>query len=247
LGSKLLLRVEDLQGGYGHAMILRGVSLSVDAGEVVSVLGANGAGKTTLLRAISGLLPGLRGQVTFGGSSLAGKSAEARARAGLGHVPEGRGIFRTLSVGENFRLGELARPRGSHPRLRKDRDDILNVFPDLAPAWRRSAGSLSGGQQQMLALARALITLPRLLMVDELSFGLSPKLVNRLFDAIRAFQRSGHTFLLVEQSARVLEISTRTYVVRGGQVVLEANSADLISNPALTASYMGTAPTTALQ
>ena len=232
----LLLSISDLQAGYGRTQILWGVSLDVEEGEIVSLLGMNGAGKTTTLRAASGVVKTWSGAVTLAGHTLSAQSPEARAVLGLGHVPEGRGILSSLTVEENLGLGLILRK--DKVEAAKDRAELLDLFEPLGPKLGDAAGSLSGGQQQMLALARALLARPRLLMIDEMSFGLSPMLVGQLFELIAGL-RDRTTFLLVEQNADALKISDRTYVLSGGRTVLEAPSRDLIGNDRLVRSYLG--------
>jgi branched-chain amino acid transport system ATP-binding protein len=215
------------------------VSLSVEEGEIISVLGANGAGKTTFLRTVSGVLPTWTGTVTFDGRVLGQLAIERRAMLGLGHLPEGRGIFQNLSVRENLDLGLGLRRDGSDA-IRRDRDRLLDHLPGLAEKIGDAASSLSGGQQQMLALARAMITRPKLLMIDELSFGLAPNLVEDLFELVTELRdEGGTTFLLVEQNAGVLEISDRTYVLRTGNNELSGPSAELKESHDLVRSYLG--------
>ena len=211
-----LLEATDLASGYGRLEELHGISLSVSEGEIVSVLGANGAGKTTFLRAVSGVLDTWSGSVRLAGEDLAGMSVERRAGAGLGHLPEGRGVLQNLTVRENLDLGTVLRRDGSSA-VNADRERLLGIFGDLAEKIRDQASSLSGGQQQMLALARAMLTRPKLLMFDELSFGLAPFLVDELFTLVTDLRDEGNTFLLIEQNAQVLDISDRTYVFRTGQ------------------------------
>ena len=235
----MLLRVRDLESGYGRIQVLHGVSIEVADGEVVSMLGTNGAGKTTTLRAISGVIPAWRGTIEFGGRLLGRLAPESRARLGLGHVPEGRGVLATLTVEENLGIAAGLRPDGKQG-YRKDRSRLLDIFSPLQGKLNMPAGSLSGGQQQMLALARALVARPRLLMVDEMSFGLAPVIVDQLFQLVRDFRaEAGTTFLLVEQNAGVLEVSDRTYVITGGRTVLESKSKELAGSDRLVRSYLG--------
>lgn len=233
-----LLEVDELVSGYGQLEVLHGVSLEVEEGEIVSVLGANGAGKTTFLRAVSGVLPTWSGSAHLDGQDLGGMSIEKRATKGLGHLPEGRGIFQNLSVRENLDLGLGLRKDGS-AAIRKDRERLLDLLPALAEKIGDAASSLSGGQQQMLALARAIITRPKLLMIDELSFGLAPNLVDQLFDLVLEMRDEGNTFLLVEQNAGVLEISDRTYVLKVGRNDISGPSAELKQSHDLVRSYLG--------
>lgn len=234
-----LLEVKDLVSGYGSLEVLHGISLDVAEGEIVSVLGANGAGKTTFLRAVSGVLDTWSGTVRLGGDDLAGMSVERRAGAGLGHLPEGRGIFQNLTVRENLDLGTVLRRDGASA-VNADRERLLGIFPDLAEKIRDGASSLSGGQQQMLALARAMLTRPKLLMIDELSFGLAPFLVDELFTLVTELRDEGNTFLLIEQNAQVLDISDRTYVFQTGNNDISGPSAELRQSHDLVRSYLGT-------
>ena len=236
----MLLDVQELVSGYGSLEVLHGVSFSVEEGEIVSVLGANGAGKTTFLRTVSGVLSTWSGNITLDGRDLGTLAIERRAMLGLGHLPEGRGIFQNLSVRENLDLGLGLRSDGSDA-IRRDRDRLLDLLPALAEKIGEAASSLSGGQQQMLALARAMITRPKLLMIDELSFGLAPNLVEDLFElVIELRDEGGTTFLLVEQNAGVLEISDRTYVLRTGTNDISGPSAELKESHDLVRSYLGT-------
>jgi branched-chain amino acid transport system ATP-binding protein len=234
----LLLKVTDVEAGYGAATILRGVSLQVDEGEIVSVLGPNGAGKTTTLRAISGVIRARRGAVEFDGRKLGNSGIEDRARAGVGHVPEGRGILATLTVEENLTLGTTMRRDGA-PAIAADRDRVLDLFPGIVPFLKRPASVLSGGQQQMLAIGRSLLARPRLMMIDEVSFGLAPVIVESLLQLISELRKGGTTFLLVEQSASVLTISDRTYVLSGGRISLEAKPGELAGSDRLVRAYLG--------
>jgi branched-chain amino acid transport system ATP-binding protein len=233
-----LLEVREVVSGYGRLEVLHGISVRVDEGEIVSVLGANGAGKTTFLRTVSGVLPTWTGTIEFEGEEISGLAIERRAMRGLGHLPEGRGIFQNLSVRENLDLGLGLRKDGS-AAIKRDRDRLLDLLPALAEKIGDAASSLSGGQQQMLALARAMITRPTLLMIDELSFGLAPNLVDQLFELVVELREEGNTFLLVEQNAGVLDISDRTYVFKTGRNDLEGPSAELKRSSDLVRSYLG--------
>jgi len=229
-----LLAIEGLSAGYDQAPVIRGLDLTVGAGEVVGLLGANGAGKTTTLRVISGLVRPLKGRVRFGGLDLFGVSPTQRARRGIVHVPEGRGIFYGLTVAEHFRLGF----RGERP----DEEAAYAHFPKLAELRTRRVGLLSGGEQQMLAVGRALARKPRLLLLDELSLGLAPVIVESLLPVVREYaQQSGCGVLLVEQHVQLaLEVADRGYVLSHGEIVLrervEALRAD---RQLLIASYLG--------
>lgn len=233
----MLLTVDGVTAGYGRLEVLHDVSLTVDEGEIVTVLGPNGTGKTTLLRLLSGALHPWTGSVSFAGTTLGRLVPERRAALGLCQLPEGRGIFQTLTVGENLELGTVS-GRSSAEDKRRDRDRVLALFPELSGRLSAQAASLSGGQQQMLALARAVMSRPKLLMVDELSFGLAPRVVSDLFQVITELRDGGVTFLVVEQQAAALRISDRTYVLRNGRNQLERASADLLRSEDLVASYL---------
>jgi branched-chain amino acid transport system ATP-binding protein len=233
----LLLTVDGVTAGYGRLEVLHDVSLQVAEGEIVTVLGPNGTGKTTLLRLLSGALHPWSGSVTFDGTTLGRMVSERRAAVGLCQLPEGRGIFQTLTVGENLDLGTVS-GRGSAEDRRRDKERVLGLFPELSGRLDAPAASLSGGQQQMLALGRAVMSRPRLLMVDELSFGLAPRVVSDLFQVILDLRESGVTFLVVEQQAAALRISDRTYVLRNGRNQLERASADLLRSEDLVSSYL---------
>ncbi|MFC4945039.1 ABC transporter ATP-binding protein [Pseudonocardia sp. GCM10023141] len=233
----MLLEIDQAKTGYGSLEVLHGVSLTVAEGEIVTVLGPNGTGKTSLMRLLSGVLPLWSGRITFAGSELGRLTPDRRARLGLCQLPEGRGIFQTLSVGENLDLGLAAR-KVTAATARADRDRVLGLFPELAGRLTTSASSLSGGQQQMLALGRALMSKPRLLLIDELSFGLAPRIVRELFEVVRELRETGVTFLVVEQQAAALKVSDRTYILRGGRNELTRASADLLDSDELVASYL---------
>jgi branched-chain amino acid transport system ATP-binding protein len=232
----LLLELDDVEARYGAVQALRGVSLTVTEGEVVAVLGANGAGKTTTLRAISGTVE-RGGVIDYDGREFKG-GPEAAARAGIAHVPEGRGTFATLTVHENLRLGAYTR------RERSTKDDIAWVtgyFPWMAERASQRAGTLSGGEQQMLALGRGLMSRPRLLLLDEPSLGLAPLVVRELFRIVRELnEKEGLTVLLVEQDARIaLSVASRAYVLEVGKVVLSGSSETLRADESVRRSYLG--------
>jgi len=230
------LRVQDLVAGYTEVDILGGVSLQLDQGEAVAVLGANGAGKTTLLRTISGLLPTRRGSIRMFGEEVAGQPPHEIARSGVAHVPEGRQIFVRQTVAENLRLGGMGSDR-QQERL----EQLLEVFPVLREKLQQFAGELSGGQQQMLAIARGLMSSPRLLMLDEPSLGLSPKLVDEFTGLLRRLRSElGITLILVEQNAAVAAgVADRAYVLRLGQVVLEESADEVLGSEDVLSAYLG--------
>jgi branched-chain amino acid transport system ATP-binding protein len=231
-----LLELEGVDARYGPIRALQGVSITVAEGQVVALLGANGAGKTTTLRAVSGTVR-REGRISFAGRSLERRSPEAVARAGIAHVPEGRGTFAELSVRENLRLGAWPR-RG---RLRGEQERVLAYFPALAGRSGQVAGTLSGGEQQMLALARALMARPRLLMLDEPSLGLAPLVVASIFTILRRLnEEEGLAVLLVEQNATLaLEAASTAYVLEVGRVAVSGPSADLQAHESVRKSYLG--------
>ncbi len=233
-----LLELEDVTARYGPVTALHGISLRVDEGESVAVLGANGAGKTTTLRAVSGTVR-RSGKIAFGGKSIARTSPEAVARAGIAHVPEGRGTLTDLSVRENLRLG--AYTRRDRKAVADDERRVLSYFPQLAQRGSQRAGTLSGGEQQMLALARALMLRPRLLLLDEPSLGLAPLVVAEIFRIVRELnEREGLAVLVVEQNAVVaLDATARAYVLEVGKVAVEGRSVDLQRDEAVRRSYLG--------
>ena len=231
-----LLAVQDLVTAYGSVEALHGISFHVDDGEIVALLGANGAGKTTTLRTISGLLRPRAGEVRFAGERIDTRPAHEIVRLGLTHVPEGRWIFTLLTVDENLRLGAYAERRVSREAL----DRVFTQFPRLAERRGQLAGTLSGGEQQMLAMARALMTRPRLLLLDEPSMGLAPVLVRGIFQTIAEINRQGTTVLLVEQNASAaLRLARRAYVLETGRIALEGLGAELARNEAVRRAYLG--------
>jgi branched-chain amino acid transport system ATP-binding protein len=232
-----LLELDGIHARYGQVVALHGVSLTVDEGEVVALLGANGAGKTTTLRAISGTVR-KSGRVLYAGRDVSRRAPERLARAGVAHVPEGRGIIAELSVWENLKLGAYVRRDGA---VKADLQRVSKLFPWLGERRGQQAGTLSGGEQQMLALARALVSRPRLLMLDEPSLGLAPLVVHELFRVVRTLNEDqGLTVLVVEQNATIaLEISKRAYVLEVGRVAVEGSSDELRRHEGVRKSYLG--------
>ena len=233
-----LLSVDNLSAGYGKIRALHGVSLRVPQARIVCVLGANGAGKTTLMRALSGLLPVSEGQAVFDGQSIANVPAEALVRRGIAHVPQGRMVFAQLTVRDNLVLGGYTRPAAE---VRDDIDRVLSYFPRLKERITSRAGTLSGGEQQMLAIARGLLAKPRLLMLDEPSMGVAPILKDAIFETLRDIRdRENLTLLIVEQDADIaLDISDEGYVIETGRVVMQGPAAELAGNEDIRRAYLG--------
>ncbi len=233
-----MLEVEDLYVHYGPVAALKGISIRVQAGSIVALIGANGAGKSTALRAISGLLAPSQGRIAFEGSRLDGLPAHEVLGLGIGHVPEGRQIFPDLTVWENLRLGGYRERDGR--RLRERLDAVLQQFPILGERRGQLGGTLSGGEQQMLAIGRALMAEPRLLMLDEPSLGLAPRYVERVVEILQALNARGIAILLVEQKAQAaLRIAHRGYVLETGRVVLEDAASRLLDNQEVQRAYLG--------
>jgi len=233
-----LLELKDVKVAYGGIHALKGIGLRVDPGEIVALIGANGAGKTTTLRTIMGLVPLLEGSVTFGARDLGGESPEDRVELGMSLAPEGRAIFPNLTVRENLELGAYLH---RDPKVMAETmEDVTKLFPRLGERMRQEGGTLSGGEQQMLAIGRALMARPQLLLLDEPSLGIAPKLVQQIFQAIAEIAKAGVTILLVEQNTRIaLATSQRAYVLRTGEVALEGASKDLATNAEIQAAYLG--------
>jgi branched-chain amino acid transport system ATP-binding protein len=233
-----LLEVEDIHTYYGAIEALKGISLSVEEGEVVTMIGSNGAGKSTTLRSISGLSPATTGRITFAGEDITRVPAYQIVSRGIALSPEGRHCFARMSVRENLDLGAFRR---SGPEVATDLERIFDLFPRLKEREKQKAGTMSGGEQQMLAIGRALMARPRLLMLDEPSMGIAPILVQRIYETIGEINRQGVAILLVEQNANyALDISKRGYVLETGQVVLSNDSAQLRDDPAVQRAYLGT-------
>jgi branched-chain amino acid transport system ATP-binding protein len=232
-----VLAVENLKSGYGRIEALHGVSIEVAAGEIVTLLGANGAGKSPLIRAISGVQPITAGRILFQDRSIERVAAHARVALGIAQVPEGRQLFAPLSVEDNLRLGAWTRADSERGASLAS---IYELFPMLASLRHAVAGTLSGGQQQMLAIGRALMAKPRLLLLDEPSMGLAPMLVEQIMEAVQGLKRGGLTVLLVEQNARAaLAIADRGYVVETGRIAVSGSAADLLADGRVQAAYLG--------
>ncbi len=233
-----MLKISGLQVNYGGIQAVKGVDMEVRQGELVTLIGANGAGKTTTMKAITGLKPFSGGDITYEGQSIKGVPAHELLKRGLAMVPEGRGIFARMSILENMQMGAY---------LRKDKDGIkadvermFGFFPRLKERATQFAGTLSGGEQQMLAMARAIISKPRLLLLDEPSMGLSPIMVEKIFEVVREISKEGLTVLLVEQNARLaLQAADRGYVMDSGTVTMEGNAKDMLDDPKVRAAYLG--------
>lgn len=238
--SPPLLQLQGLRVRYGSVQALSGIDLTVHQGELVTLLGSNGAGKSTTLRAISALVPASAGQILWRGGSLAGVPAHRLLKLGIGHCPEGRRVLSRQSVADNLILGAyLRRDTGT---IRTDLERCYGLFPRLAERRQQLAGALSGGEQQMLAIARALMGRPELLLLDEPSLGLAPRLVGEVMRALAQLHAEGLTLLLVEQNAQAaLEIADRGYVLEAGQLTLEGPAQELLANPSLRAAYLGEA------
>ncbi|MBW8481100.1 ABC transporter ATP-binding protein [Actinomadura parmotrematis] len=232
----MLLEVNDIHVHYGKIAALHGVSVQVDEGEIVTLIGANGAGKTTTLKTISGLRPLSHGSIVFEGRDISRVPGHKRVLMGIGQSPEGRGIFPGMTVTENLLMGAYAR-KGD---MGRELDEVFGLFPRLAERRTQAGGTMSGGEQQMLAIGRALMTNPRVLLLDEPSMGLAPKLIQQIFDIIKVINERGTTVLLVEQNARqALQVAHRAYVIETGRIVKAAPAAELLDDPAVRAAYLG--------
>ncbi|HEX8662947.1 MAG TPA: ABC transporter ATP-binding protein [Beijerinckiaceae bacterium] len=232
-----MLEVESLRSAYGRIEVVKGVSLSVKAGEIVALVGSNGAGKTTLLRALSGVQPVTAGRIRLAGVAIERAPPHRRVALGMAHVPEGRQVFGPLSVEDNLRLGAYLRRDGE---IAADRERVYALFPALAGKRREPAGGLSGGQQQMLAIGRALMARPKLLLLDEPSMGLAPLLAQQILDAVVRLKSEGVTILLVEQNAAAaLAVADRGYVIETGRIAHEGTGTALLSDPRVREAYLG--------
>lgn len=233
-----MLEVKDLEVYYGMIQAIKGISFEVNKGEVIALIGANGAGKTTTLHTITGLLSPKKGSVMFEGKDITKIPAHKIVSIGMAHVPEGRRVFADLSVYENLKLG--AYTRKDKENLNKDLESIYERFPRLAERKNQSAGTLSGGEQQMLAMGRALMSKPSIILMDEPSMGLSPILVNEIFDIIESISKSGTTVLLVEQNAKkALSIADRAYVLETGKIVTSGKASELLEDDSIKKAYLG--------
>ena len=233
-----LLEIKDLEVYYGMIQAIKGVSFQVQEGEVIALIGANGAGKTTILHTITGLLEAKKGSVIFDGKDITKTPAHKIVSMGMAHVPEGRRVFANLSVYQNLKMG--AYTRKDKQEIEETIKTVYKRFPRLEERKNQLAGTLSGGEQQMLAMGRALMSHPRIILMDEPSMGLSPIFVNEIFDIIKEVSASGTTVLLVEQNAKkALSISDRGYVLETGKIVLEGNSEDLLNNDSIKKAYLG--------
>jgi len=232
-----MLTVEGLRAGYGQVEVLHDVRLEIATGQIVALIGANGAGKTTLLKTISGLIRPAAGAIAFDGQNIARRPAHKIVALGISHVPEGRAILKRMSVIENLRMGAYVR---SDSGIDQDIAAVMDRFPALAERRYQPAGTLSGGEQQMLAIARALVARPRLLLMDEPSLGLAPKLVTGIFHTLRQLREEGKTILLVEQNARqALQVADYAYVMERGRIVLAGTGARLLEEPEVQRTYLG--------
>jgi len=235
--AEALLKVEGLKVAYGGIQAVKGVSFEVHAGELVSLIGANGAGKTTTLKALTGIQPVAEGRVLFDGREIKGQGAWDLVRQGLVMVPEGRGTFTRMTIAENLLMGAYTR---RDREVEADIERVFETFPRLKERRNQLAGTMSGGEQQMLAMGRALMARPRLLLLDEPSMGLSPIMVDKIFEVVDAIHKQGVTVLLVEQNAsRALQLANRGYVMDSGELLLSGNAAELLRDPKVRAAYLG--------
>lgn len=233
-----MLQLERVSAAYGSVRVLHEISLTVGDGQFVSLIGANGAGKSTTLRAICGLVPLAGGEVVYAGLSIGGQKSHDLVRRGLVMVPEGRGIFGQLTIEENLAMGAYVRRDAA--QIRQDTDRVFALFPRLAERRKQAAGTLSGGEQQMVAMGRAMIARPRLLLLDEPSMGLAPLMVEKVFEVVRTIASEGVTILLIEQNARLaLENSHRGYVMESGEIILSGAAGQMLHDPKVRAAYLG--------
>ncbi|MET0345525.1 MAG: ABC transporter ATP-binding protein [Casimicrobiaceae bacterium] len=234
----VLLRLDRLEVAYGGIQAVKGIDLAVAKGELVCLIGANGAGKTTTLKGICGLLPVKAGKIHYDGRDITGRPAFELVRNGLAMVPEGRGVFGALTIEENLAMGAYIRT--DRDGVRSDIEHVFTLVPRLKDRRRQTAGTMSGGEQQMLAMGRALMSKPRLLLLDEPSMGLAPLMVQKVFETVMQVSREGVTILLIEQNAKLaLEVSDRAYVMESGEITLSGNASDLLHDPKVRAAYLG--------
>ncbi|AQZ52524.1 ABC transporter ATP-binding protein [Martelella mediterranea] len=238
--SEPFFQISKLEAGYGEIRVLWGIDLAVSAGEIVCLIGSNGAGKTTLLRTISGLLPPTAGSIVIDGQELAGADTRRILAGGIAHVPEGRRLFRTMSVKDNLMMGAYLRKRGAS--VEEDLERVMTMFPRLAERAHQDASTLSGGEQQMCAIGRGIMSRPKLLMIDELSLGLAPRAVELLSESLIEINKTGVAILLVEQDVMTaLDLAHRGYVIDRGRISLAATSEQLRQEPAVREAYIGAA------
>jgi branched-chain amino acid transport system ATP-binding protein len=239
-GPEMLLEVKDLQVFYGRIQALHGVSFHVNEGEIVTLIGANGAGKTTIMKTMSGVRPVTAGSVTFDGVDITKFASHRRVALGIGQAPEGRGVFPGMTVRENLEMGMYLRKDRKSAAASEDLERVLHLFPRLRERISQAGGSMSGGEQQMLAIGRALMGKPRLLLLDEPSMGLAPMLINQIFSIIKEINATGTTVLLVEQNAsKALKIAHRAYVLETGEIKLSGAGSELLHDPAVRSAYLG--------
>lgn len=235
-----LLSIKNLHIGYGGIQAVKGIDIHVEQGELVTLIGANGAGKTTTLKAITGLLKPTAGTIEYDGKNIVGEPTYKIASQGLVLVPEGRGVFPGLTITENLQMGAYSRPRNERASIAEDIEHKFSLFPRLKERAKQTAGTLSGGEQQMLAISRALMARPKLLLLDEPSMGLAPIMVQKIFEVVREVSRRGVTILLIEQNAKLaLQVSQRGYVMDGGIVTLSGDSKSLLVDPKVREAYLG--------
>jgi len=235
-----LLSIKNLHIGYGGIQAVKGIDIHVEQGELVTLIGANGAGKTTTLKAITGLLKPTAGTIEYDGKNIVGEPTYKIASKGLVLVPEGRGVFPGLTITENLQMGAYSRPRHERASIAEDIEHKFSLFPRLKERAKQTAGTLSGGEQQMLAISRALMARPKLLLLDEPSMGLAPIMVQKIFEVVREVSRRGVTILLIEQNAKLaLQVSQRGYVMDGGIVTLSGDSKSLLVDPKVREAYLG--------
>ena len=235
-----MLSIQNLHVSYGPIKVLKGVSLHIDKGEIVALIGANGAGKTTLMSTISGLLRPRKGEIKFEGQDITRLSPDKIVKLGISLVPEGRQIFAPLTVLENLELGAYLRSKEDKKGIKEDLEKVFTLFPQLKNRTNQQAGTLSGGEQQMLAIARAFMARPRLLLLDEPSLGLAPMVLELIMDSILELNKEGLTILIVEQNAiKALDVSTRGYVLETGRIILQGSSKELKEDPDVIRAYLG--------